>query len=147
MRGLFGSLSSERASKLLGVHVDTLWRWCDGSRSLPGYAIARLLEHWQSAKRYRAAEIAARRREFDAIIVQEEQLAAAADRSRDWFLLRQTPAPGVMQSSRARYHRRRQEAALRQAQAPLADMFATPPAQKESPASLPGPLASDCRSK
>jgi hypothetical protein len=96
-----------------------------------------LRDNWSEFERYRKAEIAARQREFDAIIEQELALLVHARKLIDLANLEIERASGLarpdspLTSSRVRYHRRRQEAALREPIAALALSILFPSAGAE----------------
>src|SRR5215469_12577880 len=138
LRALFGCVTGKRQASLFGVHPTTIYRWCSGKSQIPPRVWVRLVAIWEDQKRRRLAEIDTRRREFAAIIDQERYSLASTLQQIDRLRAADPLAvrDGILTSTRARYHRRRQEASLRAAStsqppSPLAALFAPPPAQKE----------------
>jgi len=116
-RGAFGaSAEPTRAAIVLGVNRSTIFRWVRGERRLPGWLAEELHTKWSEIDRRRQAEIAAREREFAAIIEQERQLLADARRSLDRLLADDIAGPrpdSILLGSKGRWRARQAAAALR----------------------------------
>jgi hypothetical protein len=95
-------------------------QWATGRSPLPDYAVARLRDIWKEALFFRQAEIAARKREFDAIIEQEYMLIRWGRACLDQLSLADplSQPDSILLAGKIRSRRRRQEAALRAAALP-----------------------------
>jgi hypothetical protein len=126
LRAVFGSFSGRRAAKLLGYSRIALWNYATGKRRIPRHLWRRLYDNWSEFERYRKAEIAAREREFDAIIEQELALLVHARKLIGLANMELDAKSGMNQpdspllSARIRHRHRRREMLLREPQAALA---------------------------
>jgi hypothetical protein len=133
LRGIFGYYASRRAARLLGVDRSSLSRYARGLLPIPPHIWRRLHDAWSELERYRKAEIAARQREFDAIIEQEHALIVFARKIIDLQNLDDPLAKpdSPLHSVRTRHYRRRQEMRLREPAAALALSILFPSAGAE----------------